>query len=208
MRKIVIIAAACFATSAAAQTLDIINWCNRYNRNPMAAARCIRADTGRAPAGAPVQQAAPPVMQQPAPQVAPPSDGKLPPEFQGRWGSLSCLDPRVCESLIRSGNIPEVFGGVQDISATSQTLFTRNPEGKILVDHWEFTNIHRDGEAYVMDEDLPGSPRAHDQARMFLVPVNGRVFLNVQHDNGVSDRSKGSLLCRMAASDPWRCLGN
>jgi hypothetical protein len=31
--------------AAYAQTPDVINWCNRYNRNPVAAARCIRAET-------------------------------------------------------------------------------------------------------------------------------------------------------------------
>jgi hypothetical protein len=62
--------------AAYAQTPDVINWCNRYNRDPVAAARCIRAETRQAPAGAPVPQPAPP-QQQPAPQVqqpAPPAD--------------------------------------------------------------------------------------------------------------------------------------
>jgi Bacterial SH3 domain len=37
--------AAAVVSSAYAQTPDIINWCNRYNRNPVAAARCIGAET-------------------------------------------------------------------------------------------------------------------------------------------------------------------
>jgi hypothetical protein len=54
--------------AAYAQTPDVINWCNRYNRNPVAAARCIRAETGQVPTGAPLEQAVSPPVQQPAQQ--------------------------------------------------------------------------------------------------------------------------------------------
>jgi hypothetical protein len=54
----------CIATSATAQTPDVINWCNRYNRNPMAVARCIHAET---PAQTPTTQQSAPAPQQTAP---------------------------------------------------------------------------------------------------------------------------------------------
>jgi hypothetical protein len=80
MRKILMIAAACLATSAAAQTQDVINWCNRYNRNPMAVARCIRAETDQARPQQPYRPGYQPLYQQrieypdrvAVPAVAPP----------------------------------------------------------------------------------------------------------------------------------------
>jgi hypothetical protein len=74
-RSTILLAAACFATSAAAQAPDIINWCNRYNRDATAAARCIRAETGQVSTGTLLEQAAPvspPPVQQPAQD--PPAD--------------------------------------------------------------------------------------------------------------------------------------
>jgi hypothetical protein len=71
MRTILIITAACLATSAAAQSPDIINWCNRYNRNPIAVARCIRAETPAQPPTTAQQSAPAPQQTAPVQQSAP-----------------------------------------------------------------------------------------------------------------------------------------
>jgi hypothetical protein len=107
MRIFLGLALGLLTTSVYAQTPDIINWCNRYNRNPTAAARCIRAETARQYP----QQAIPPMPHQPlrappvpqaaapqaptAPQTPPPqaqaeqapqdTDTRTPKEFVGRW---------------------------------------------------------------------------------------------------------------------------
>jgi hypothetical protein len=57
LKKGVILAATCLASTAAAQTPDIIRWCNYYNRNnPSAAARCIQQQPYARPAAIPFGQ--------------------------------------------------------------------------------------------------------------------------------------------------------